>query len=249
MLKYLILFLVLLSGAAQAEPLVDGNTIPAPYTLAAKDVEQAVATALTGAGAGDHLSVDMVGQHARIYESQAPVTPRITSLSADKASGRWQANLMVMAQNGNVLTAMPIAGRFQEMTTLPILKRSLRSGDVIAKEDIDYLDFPVARTRTDVVSDINQLIGQAARNGISAHRPVRVSELATPAILKKSAVVQMIYRSGALEITTTGQALTQGAKGDVIEVRNLNSHQTIRAVVESSNVVSILPVGVAHAEN
>jgi len=230
------------SAHAQALP-------PAPYALSGHDVEEAVAKALIGAGVGQHVAAEAPTLHAaNVYESQVPVAARITGLNVDKGTSRWNANLLVVNGGGAVLNAQPITGRYQEMVSLPVLKRSLRTGDVISENDIDKMDFPLARTRNDAINDPMQMIGMAARGGISQNRPVRASELTSPSVLKKSAVVQMIFRGHGIEITTSGQALTPGAKGDVIEVRNLNSHQVVRAVVQDAQTVVALPVGETHAE-
>ena len=52
-----------------------------------------------------------------------------------------------------------------------------------------------------------------------------------------------------MEITTSGQAVIAGAKGDVIPVRNMASKKIVRGVVENSNTVTIMSIGEEHAEN
>lgn len=232
-LAFTVMFVATAANAAPA--------IPPAYTLSAQDVESSVAAAIAEKGVAKLVHADVIGlKQSPIYQGAAPVTAKITSLNADVPSSRWSANLMVLGASGEVITVLPIAGRFQEMVEVPVLKRQLRSGDVIAEADIGRMEFPLARTRNDIATDATQLLGLSPRAAISPNRAVRLGELASPSVLKKNAVVQMIFQTGRMEISTLGQALTQGAKGDIIEVRNMNSKQVVRAVVENANLVKVL---------
>ena len=77
---------------------------------------------------------------------------------------------------------------------------------------------------------------------------MRDQEISRPAIIKKDAIVQIRYSSPGMEITTTGQALDDGAKGRMISVRNLSSKKVIHAVVETNNVVRVMTLQPAQAQ-
>jgi flagella basal body P-ring formation protein FlgA len=59
-------------------------------------------------------------------------------------------------------------------------------------------------------------------------------------IVKRDAIVQISYSVPGMEITTSGQALAPGARGDVIEVRNTTSKKVVRAVIEASDRVQVI---------
>ena len=54
----------------------------------------------------------------------------------------------------------------------------------------------------------------------------------------------MRYKIPNMEITTTGQAMADGAKGEAIEVKNTTSKKITRAVVVDSNTVDVMAQGV-----
>ena len=122
---------------------------------------------------------------------------------------------------------------------VPVLRRQVRSGEVITAEDIDLSKLPVRNVRKNTVTDSRQLIGKSPKRVISQGRPIRQEEIANPAILLKGAHITMIYKTRNLEITTLGEALESGAKGDVIRVKNLSSRQVIDGIVETSGRVHV----------
>lgn len=234
------ILLTVLFGIAYGAAVAHAENIPPAIQLTAAEVEEAVAHELVARGAGDRLQAQLVGGKAETYyEGTANVEPRITGVVFDKNSSRWTANLIV-AEGEKILSAHPLSGRYTEMVSLPVLKRQIRAGELITEADLDQQDFPFSRTRSDVVTDAAKLVGNTPRTGISPKRPIREQEIASPAVIKKNDVVSMRYLSGSMEITTTGIALTDGAKGDVIELRNANSKATVRAVVQDSRTAHVL---------
>lgn len=211
------------------------------YRVTAQQVETVVAQKLAELGAGERIRASVNGTRtSAYYEGTTPVELDAGGITFDKTTERWNGNLL-LKQNGAVLKALPIAGRYDETQLLPVLKRQVRSGDVIAQADLDFIDFPISRVRGEVVTDGAQLIGMSPRAVISPNRPVRTLELSTPAVMKKNAVVQMRYSSGNMQLVASGQAMTDGAKGDIIEIRNLSSRQVVRAMVEGPTQVSVKP--------
>jgi len=226
-------------------PLVPRNSFELSYS----DAEEAITRALTEKGVGDKVSAIINGHNAKaIFAYGKPVTVQTKGLQYDMQSGYWSASLLFVA-DGEIISALPASGHFNEMVEVPVLKREIRNGDIIKDTDIEVRDFPTNHTRSDTISDLSSLIGKSAAHSISPFRPIRAQEISSPALIKKDTMVEMRYSLPGMEISTSGQALVAGAKGDVITVRNVASKKVVRAVVESSDTVSILATGVEHAEN
>ncbi|MDE3016448.1 MAG: flagellar basal body P-ring formation protein FlgA [Pseudomonadota bacterium] len=211
------------------------------FRLSYEDAEQAVSLALAEKGAGAKIAAIMQGRQPGhpLYSYGKPVAVSVRGLQFNKKTKQWSASLLFVA-DGDVVSAMPICGRYDEMIEVPVLKREVVHGDVIANQDVELRDFPVGQTRTDTVTDISDVIGKSPVRGVSPGRPIRESEIANPAVIRKNAVVQMRYTSPGMEITATGQALKEGAKGDVITVKNTSSRRVVRAVVADAGTVDVL---------
>ncbi|MBV8939898.1 MAG: flagellar basal body P-ring formation protein FlgA [Alphaproteobacteria bacterium] len=217
--------------------------IPAAYALSAKDTEEVVAEALVKAGAAAHVQATILGGRGqKLYESARPLAAELRTLTFDKSTMRWTANLLVTS-GSEVLTAMPIGGRWQEMVSLPALRHAMRSGDAIGEQDISMQNFPASYSRPGVITDAAALAGKTPRSLITADRPVREVEISLPVLVKRNALVSMHFRAGNIVITATGQALADAAKGEVIEVRNVNSKSVVRAAVQDAENVTVTPPG------
>lgn len=217
------------------------------FEVTTTDAENAIAQALVAEGAGPKISTNMMTSAKTLYDYHHPMKVEVKTLKYDEGKNQWSANLYFLS-DGEVISAMPATGYYQVLSSLPVLHNTIRYGQVINASDIDWRDYPVNRLRRETVTDPDLLIGKTAKRTISANRPIRVSELAEPAILEKDALIKMVYRSNNMEITTSGIALDAGAKGDVISVRNLNSNKIVHAVVTAPNTAIVAPSGIASSQ-
>lgn len=250
MKKYFILFVLSLffplSSFAE-----DTASQPMPYifNISYDDAQDAIGKALTGKLAAETKTGQTVAaiisgkKMTSLYSSNKPFEVEVRGLRTEDAARRWSANVVITSEE-RVLTAMPLAGRYVVMSEVPVLKHQVRNGDIINESDIEMKSFPQDNTRSDTVSDISELIGRTTVRVVSPNRPIRSSEISAPALVKKNALVQMRYKTDSMEITTAGQALADGAKGDVIEIRNTASKKITRAVVADSTTVDVIVAGV-----
>lgn len=215
------------------------------FNISYDDAQDAISKALTeklaaDKQAGKSIAATINGKKSTpLYSSNKPVSVEIRGLKSDNDKNSWSASLLITSDS-SVISAMPLAGRYSIMNEVPVFKRALKNGDIISEADIELKSFPEVRTGSDIITDTTSIIGKTPVRAISPTRPIRTNEIAGISIVKKNALVQMRYKTAYMEITTTGQALSDGAKGDVIEIRNVASKKTTRAVVADNNVVDIL---------
>ncbi len=251
MKKYfnLFAFSLLFSFSAVAEDVTSSQPVSYIFNITYEDAQDAIGKSLT-----EKLSSEKTGgqtiaavingkKNMPLYSSNKPVNVEIRGLRADDKNNSWSANMVITGED-KVISALPLAGRYMVMSEVPVLKRQIRNGELISESDIELKSFPVGRNYSDTVNDISSLIGRTPVRGVSPNRPIRSSEISAPALIKKNALVQMRYKTESMEITTAGQALADGAKGDVIEIRNVTSKKVARAVVSESNIVDVMAQGV-----
>jgi flagella basal body P-ring formation protein FlgA len=211
------------------------------FTVSYAEAEAAVGNALADKGAAEKVAAMINGRKNQpLFSYSKPMRVEPRGLQFDHGSNHWSANLLIVSE-GEVITAFPAAGRFDKLVEIPVLKRAVRNGQIIEAEDIEIRDIPVLQTRGDTVTDIGSLIGKSPSHSISPSRPIRVHEIAQPAMIKRNSVVQMHYRSGSMEIITSGQAMEDGAKGEFINVKNLASKKIVQAMVADNGHVSVNP--------
>ncbi|NBX03032.1 MAG: flagella basal body P-ring formation protein FlgA [Alphaproteobacteria bacterium] len=240
-----VLALFMMASPAHAA-LSESPTLAAPkynFRLSYEDTEQAVGIALAEKGAGAKVAATVMGARGQaLYSADKPISVEIRGLTFDKNTQRWSANVLCISED-EVVSAMPIGGRYEEVAELPVLKRAVRAEDVIKDEDIELRDYPLSRVHGDVVSDLAALVGKSPLRSISAGRPIRDAEISAPNVVNKNSIVQMRYTTAGMQITTSGQVQTDGGVGQVVAVRNLTSKKVVYAVVNSENSVTVLPAG------
>lgn len=205
-----------------------------------KDASTVITQALTKSGAGNDVAVHINGFRAedQVAAASAPISVDVDNLNVDKAHSSWKATLLFKA-GGRNLAPVNLSGTYDEVVDVPVLKRQVRSGEVITAEDIEFSKQVIRFLTSNTVRDEKDLIGKSPKRVISEDRPIRQNEIANPAILTKGARVALVFRSQNLEIRTLGEAMENGAKGDVIRVKNLNSKAVVEGVVETSDVIQV----------
>lgn len=248
--KYIFLSLMLIFSPALAA----GEVAPAPaltpqqnyiFNITYEDAEAAISKALSEkAEEGKIVSANISGKKSSpLYSYNKPINVEVRGLRTDSGKNSWSTNLVVLSDN-SVISAMPLAGRYALMVEVPTLKNAIRNGDLITDDNIEIKQFAVERVHSDTIKESADLIGKTAIRTISPARPIRTSEISFPAMVKKNSLVQMRYKNGNIEITTTGQATADGAKGDIIEVKNTASKKSTRAVVFDEHTVDVMSQGV-----
>lgn len=213
------------------------------FNVSYEDAQDAIGKALSETENKKITAVINGRKLTPLYSSNKPVDVEVRGLRADNNKASWNAS-MVILEGENVISALPLAGRYLVMEDVPVLRKPLRNGDVITDSDIEVKSFPQERTASDTIRDVGDLVGRMPVRAVSPNRPIRNSEVSAPFLIKKNTLVKMRYKTDTMEITTSGQALDGGAKGDVIEVRNTDSKKTVRAVVAGNNVVDVIAQGV-----
>ena len=103
--------------------------------------------------------------------------------------------------------------------------RTLRVGSVLAASDLS--------------GPAGAMVGMEVRRAIYAGHPVSPPDLGPPTMVRRNEIVMMSYRSGGIALRAEGRALAAGGVGELVEVMNLVSRRTIRAVVTGKRAVEV----------
>jgi len=154
----------------------------------------------------------------------------IQSASFNAASGRF---LVRAADSAGVVYA--IAGSAAVPALIPVPVRAIARGETMTQADLDWIEIADGRA-TQSLADADAIIGKTARRPLAAGAPLRKGDLASPILVKRGASVTIILESPGLRLSQAGVALANGAEGDLIAFRNVNSNREIKAVVAAENL-------------
>ena len=209
------------------------------HIIAAADVEASIREALILRGIADSLNVTMrTPNNPVLYSAKTPLRVAIHSLKLNDSAKGWQAQAYILSAN-RTLSVIPVSGRFERMAHVPVLRNYIAEGDIIRESDITMRELAESQIRRGTVKSKSALIGKAPRRGISADRPIRISEVAAPRLVKKGNSITMHFTTPYMTIRGTGKALEHGSMGDVIRVRNMEGERDVVARITGHNTVEV----------
>lgn len=217
-------------------------TISDPYfSITADDIGKAVAEQLRLQAVEQKADVSLgAGSPKIIYSANHPLKLVIHALQIDPQSRRWQAQANILA-NGKTETVKPVSGSYVALVDVPVLTRQLGKNDIIEASDLTIKSVPDTQLRKESVTDAKQIIGLSPRSTISTNRPIRQSEVSAPTMIKKGDAVQMTYTNPYMSIRTSGVALQDGAKGELIRIKNDKSEKAVSGRVQGAGHVEVNP--------
>tara|TARA_B100000686_G_C16765230_1_gene961328 strand:- start:38 stop:1081 length:1044 start_codon:yes stop_codon:yes gene_type:complete len=162
----------------------------------------------------------------------------VTSVKTDTIDGSFDVTVAASNENGARKT-VDMSGRFYRVTDIPVLASNIQRGDVIRERDIKMTSVRQDQITQDIVLSRDDLIGMAPRRTLTTDRPVRLTDLERPQIVKKGETITMVLKNGPMTLTAKGKALDNGSMGDTIRVLNESSKRTVDAQVTGTQRAEI----------
>lgn len=122
---------------------------------------------------------------------------------------------------------------------MPIVmsKNTVERGQKVAPSDIELKRHNISNARNGYIIDPDEVIGLAAKRRIRPLQVITPSLLDSPILVTRGQRVIMIAQQDGIEARTMGEAMKNGRKGDLIQVKNLSTKKTVSAVVDQPGVV------------
>lgn len=108
-----------------------------------------------------------------------------------------------------------------------VATRTIRANSVLTADDV-AINFKISNGD---LKDPDDAIGKETRVALYAGWPIRLEDLAEPAIIERNQSVVLIFNSDGIEIMTSGRSLGRGAIGEEISVMNTSSRASVVGVI------------------
>ena len=118
-----------------------------------------------------------------------------------------------------------------------VARYPMSRGTALSSSDVALVNKDVARMTQGYLVDINKINGMLLKYSVTAGTVLRPALLRLPITIKRGDHVVLMAQGGGIQVKMAGIALTDGAVGDVIRVRNLSSHRVVQGTVVSAGVV------------
>lgn len=221
----------------------------ASQTITHDQIENELASALSSQqGLPDHAEIELSNRVMQItVPTGAPASVAVRDLFYDNRYKRFTATIEAPADQPNA-QRVRVSGRVFNTIEVPVIGHGINRGEVIRASDLTFIRVREDSLRRDILTDADQVIGMAPRQGLRNGQMLSASDLQKPIAVQRGALVTMVLKYGTMALSTQGRAQEQGSVGDTIRVMNTHSNQIIQAKIESSETVSVpLMAGVALA--
>ncbi len=207
--------------------------------ISADQVRESLIASLQEKGINDKFTLDTGASKLEMTLPQdSPATLEVSNLSYNPRTNRFDAKISAPSAS-NPVRQTTISGSVRPITSIPVLRSSLRNGDTIGSSDIDWIDLYTSEIQPDMLLKAEDLIGKTPRRMAIAGKPIRVLDIQSPQLVDRGETVTIVFEQGPLMLTASGKALQKGAKDDIIRVVNSNSNRPIDAVVSGTREVIV----------
>ncbi len=218
----------------------DRITVRRAATIIGKDVvEKLISEKLFENGLSGNFKLSMANTISDIILPQdMPAQAEVSKFTFNAQKDTFEATIAAPSAT-NPVHQMTVAGSVERIVSIPVLKDSLKSGDVIGKADISYIDVFQKDIQRDYVIKEESLYGMTPRRMVVAGKPIRDLELENPQIVNRGATVTLIYKDGLMTLSARGKSMQNGARGDLVRVVNLNSNRSLEGIVTAENEITV----------
>ena len=203
------------------------------------DLKTVLLAGLREKGAGDDIELSMNGRALAIHlPTNVEPTIGLDDLRYNPRSGRFVATVAAPADDP-AAKRHRITGRVHPMISIPVVGQRLRRGDIVKKHHITWTSIRETSVRRDTILHEEDLVGMAAKRVVREHSPIRLSYVQRPVLVRKNGLVTIHLASRSMTLTAQGQAMQDGSKGEIVQVKNIQSKKVIEAVVTHAGKVSV----------
>jgi flagella basal body P-ring formation protein FlgA len=203
------------------------------------EIEDILVERFRAQGYQDNFEIEFGQREPKIHvAANEPATIDIEGLSITKSTGRFVATLLIPANKTNA-KRFRLTGRIHRLIQIPVIGRRLNRGDIIQKNDIEWINLRERKLRRGYIQTEEEIIGMAARRYIAAKTPLTASHMQRPQLVKKGGIVNIALISGAMRLTTQGRSLENGSLGDTIRIKNIRTKKIIEAKVTGASSAKV----------
>ena len=162
----------------------------------------------------------------------------VSAINFDPHSNRFAA-ILVAPADGPPVIQRNVFGTVYEMAQIPVPKRLISAGDVIAADDLEWQAVHLSRLSGNSLTDAEQLVGRMAKRPLKAGQILRQSDVAVSPVIHKNDLIRLVVKTGQMTLSVQGKAMQDAAIGQTVRVMNVNSNRQLTGTVIDAGTVAI----------
>jgi flagella basal body P-ring formation protein FlgA len=223
---------------------LDGSAVckvwPRTQVVQRTDIESAARTALETAVAGERVSLTL---RAPIDDVLVPVSvgaPEIRAvLNNPNVQSGIQSVTVRIELEGRVHATRQVHYDVQRWQRVAVLRRPVASGVIVTPDMVEEREVLLPPTQREPSLTSDMLIGAVTARYIDSGRAIQPIDVHRPKVVEPRAAVIVEVRHGQITARAAAIALEEGAGGDRIRVKILDSGREMYATVVSRELVVV----------
>ena len=134
-----------------------------------------------------------------------------------------------------------LTARVEAYGKVLVSAHALPQGAVLAASDFRLARRDLAALPYGYLSDTRRIAGMILTQPLSADAVLTPGMLQAPHLVHRGQRVTLMATAPGLEVRMAGQALTDGARGTLVQVRNMASQRVVEGTVVAAGVVRVTP--------
>jgi flagella basal body P-ring formation protein FlgA len=161
---------------------------------------------------------------------QAKISPREDFLG--------RTSMTLVFGKGASARQVRLSAKVGVIANIPVVKTSIKRGDIITEADIEVKPLEVSAYPT-AVMDKKDCLGMRAKTGLRCGRPLLRTNIEKPPLISRGDIVFIQARGGSLIIRDRGVALKDGRLTEQIPVRNVGSGKQIVGTIIAASCIEV----------
>jgi len=223
----------------------------ASRTIPAQEISARVAQALAGQyGFGTARNILVNFDHdVRTLQVEPNVTGdlQVLALAYDPRTTRFDVTFDLPSSVELRRQSAHYTGTAIETVDAIAVEHPIELGQVLKASDLTILRR--AKSEDEAITDINAVVGLAARHQLRPGQPLHSPDLMKPEIVQRNDTVTIVYEAPGLTLTLRGQAQESGALGDTIGVLNAESKRVVHGKISGPSRVTVSAITTRVVEN
>jgi len=197
--------------------------------------EDQIVAALAASELKDKISSDAKFKINNLLEAvtvpgKNPVELVIKNTEFNQSDDSFRATMEI--KNGdNLLRSITLEGVATAMVQVPGVKYTMVSGSEVTDNDVIDISVPKNQLRNDSIVSRSDLIGMTIKRTLQPNQLLSEADVIPPMMIKRNDLVTVIYKNGAIQLSTKARSLSNGSRGDVVQLVNPSSKKSFDAKV------------------
>jgi flagella basal body P-ring formation protein FlgA len=125
------------------------------------------------------------------------------------------------------------------MRNVVILRNNLPRGVTLTAADLDLRRIDISTGGGDYFQDPEKVMGRVLTRSVRAGRQLNRHDIAAADMVKRGERVTLLAESQGFAVRMQGTALSDGASGELIQVKNVKSSRIIEGIVMAPGIIQI----------